>query len=289
MAKSERAIHRRPRQTFWHVPNPSALAALIDEAFQQPPYNGNQSTVQKRIGIAQSTLSRLLAGKQERISEKTLRMIFELIGADRQHDLAQCLFDPAARDALSAFTDWLIESEYRLKGRVVIESVPSAIGSLDRRAERRHLLRMMVEHCPAATRAFVEECAARGFKAWPRAGLALCTVIEPLLQSRPTRGIERGWQDLTRDEFIQFVDAGLKRESILLARSRDHIRAQESGAFSSRLVGLDSLSDPRAYHGQLSDPLQELAQCWTFVEKCLTGESVAEPEVFSSDDEPGLR
>lgn len=288
MPKSERPIHRRPRRVSWRIVDSDALIALVDEACQKPPYNGSQSEVARRTGIKQSTLSLLLAGKQQAVTRTTLRRLIALIGDEQEEAIAACLFDSDAIAALEAQDDWLRAAEYRLEGEVSKEGFILPAASLDRLAERQHLLQMMVQLCPAATRAFFDECSARGFSGSPRAGLALCSVIEPLLQSRNTRGIERGWQDLTGKEFVSFVEAGLTRESILLARSMDHIRAQESDAFVSRRVGLDSTSDVRAYYGRTADPLKLLSECWSLVEETLAGRPTGEPQIFVDNDEPGL-
>jgi hypothetical protein len=69
---------------------------------------------------------------------------------------------------------------------------------------------------------------------------AYLNLVEPLLQGDETGGIERDWSELTDDEQIEFIKAGIKREKILLNRSPDIPRAQEAAQRNPRRPRADA-------------------------------------------------
>jgi hypothetical protein len=52
-------------------------------------------------------------------------------------------------------------------------------------------------------------------------------VVEPLLECHESTYIERGWDELERSEFMEFLEAGYRREEILLDREHDLERARK--------------------------------------------------------------
>ena len=62
-------------------------------------------------------------------------------------------------------------------------------------------------------------------------------ILAPLLLANKTGGIERDWRELDDRELRAFVEAGVRREKILLNRSADVPRAQlNSGQVQIRAV-----------------------------------------------------
>jgi hypothetical protein len=61
-----------------------------------------------------------------------------------------------------------------------------------------------------------------------RVDLAFRRIVEPLLQTDGSGGIERDWRELNHEELEAFVKAGIKRETIMLDRSPDIQRAKEA-------------------------------------------------------------
>jgi hypothetical protein len=58
--------------------------------------------------------------------------------------------------------------------------------------------------------------------------LSYIRVLGPLIEARDSAFVERCWSDLTDNELLQFVDAGITRERILLNRASDVDRAPQS-------------------------------------------------------------
>jgi hypothetical protein len=249
-----RAKHRR-RQRRWHIVDRALLADELRRVIP-PAQDGGQSAVARKIGINQPVLSRLLAKKRGEVSEHTVKALLKLIPPERHLNLTQALLTPEARDALDKYEIWL-ESEV-----IRFEPDPQALlkrnksgeqasiryrRSPERYEDRRHLFRAMFERCPTHLRRFVRMLKKRGHEGSPRVALAIFRVIEPLLQARRSGFIERRWQDMTRNDFVRFVEAGLARETLLLDRSPDVFQAQRASERREELLGLDDLHDPRAF------------------------------------------
>jgi plasmid maintenance system antidote protein VapI len=294
MARAARANHRRRRQRNWGIADPPTLAALLASAINEH-FGGNQSRAAREVGLKQPTLSRLLGGLQKSITAGTVKRLHRVIPASDHERLAACLLNQASFTTLSQYQNWLVTRERRLESLDARRENPADSmhrrDSLDRDQERRYLLRKMAELCPSQVRRFLATMERRGMKASPRVALALNVVIEPLLDSHLTGGIERGCYDLTADEFITFVEAGLAREDILLNRSPDGIRAQEAAEFVAKRFSLDTTAHPLAFYTRHDSGPESVADSVHWMESLLERDEVEhlEPLIIPGPDDPALR
>ena len=82
----------------------------------------------------------------------------------------------------------------------------------------------------AAFDALIERHAAFGINDMFRARLALYQALDPLLNGERTRGIERGWEDMTDQELARYLKAAYTCAAILLNREGVVSRAAKSAS-----------------------------------------------------------
>ena len=84
--------------------------------------------------------------------------------------------------------------------------------SYDRVKDLREIIGGVLTRCREALREFMTATDQLGHEASLRQALALIRVVDPLLSTRDSGFVERGWRELPDDEFIRFVEAGLVRD-----------------------------------------------------------------------------
>jgi transposase-like protein len=245
--------HSRRRRNY-RVEDRARLARALSEVIKTR-FSDSQSAAAREWGIDQSTLSRLIGQRRAQITPRLATRLIDVLPEESATAVAASLLTPRAYDALTAHRNWLEMRElwFRYSFRVPNSGSRTARISVsitrshDRIEDRREMLAEMAALCSAQLRKFLRGVAKQGLANSPRVAVALNNVIAPLVERGIAGSIERGGGELTREEFIQFVEAGLVREEILLNRSPDAIRAQEVSEKDSASVGLDAIADPRSH------------------------------------------
>lgn len=226
-------MNRTPRrQRLVLVADPKRLRLLIQEAVKGR-FNGNVSRAARAIGLSQSQLCRLADRGAEQLRVKTLRSLAHLFTEEEKRKLHRYLLSPMTRLVLSGYADWLglrvrstrdllrVYRGYRPGDGEKWLAAPSADGG----AKMRMVLAIRRRFKHLFDR-FDRSLVAKGHFAH-RVGLAYYRILEGLLQHEPSAGIERSWTDIPPSDLQAFIEAGIRRETILLARSPDLQCAQE--------------------------------------------------------------
>lgn len=208
--------------------------------------------------IPQPTVSRWTNNPPRRLSEKNYSLLFDALfefNPALLHELDTVVVGPAARDLTLYHSDWQTErarrwlcrsgptfvfdanqlrefepaDRQRMKGQALQDIDEMLFGDLNALEQYRYLrfielLEAVMERCPEPVKKLYETCNARGIDS-PRALLSVVRILEPLLEAPESAFIERQWQELDDDQLRRFVDAGVRRELILLDRDPDEQRA----------------------------------------------------------------
>lgn len=104
---------------------------------------------------------------------------------------------------------------------------PGKSAEVIRRREARHLLSAVQERCGRVLNAFARWLALRDV-APERRAIALLRIVEPLLACADSAYTERHWSTMSAKELRDFIDAGIKREKIVLTREHDFVRIRHA-------------------------------------------------------------
>jgi hypothetical protein len=175
-------------------------------------YGGNVNEAARAVGLSQPTLHRMCTNPPAALYASSLRAVERLLSPDDRLPFGQTLLTPEAQERIAAQRRWI-----------------DAINA-QRLAARPQLVRELIDRVRREVPDVVTEWKALfqrpGFLKGRRA-VALWRVIAPLAEAESTGGVERTHDELTVEEFQQFVRRGWEREKILLCREPDVVRAQE--------------------------------------------------------------
>jgi transcriptional regulator with XRE-family HTH domain len=209
---------RRPRpkgsrQAFLPVHDPQALGDLLRDAARNL---GGQAQAARRVGLSQPALSRLIAGKRRSISWATLDRLSALVGVEGHRALVRAIENPAAMEVMRDYKSWLtVELKHalgfkRVSGEWVCDE--------DLLRDVGRLRELLSARFPTLFKAFDQLLARRVIS--ERAQLAYWRILGPLLRGPPLSsmglGIETHRWELSDQAVRQFVEAGVRRETILL-------------------------------------------------------------------------
>jgi hypothetical protein len=219
------AMHRERR---FRIVDPERLAKEIKLALDTR-YGGSQSEAARDVGLSQSQLSRLLSCQMRLVTRTTLEALLTLVEEWRHSGLYQAFLTPLEWGALRRYYEWTdmwdgdtqpIEYEFP-------PSREADEGVAQRRERWMDLVEDLRKRFPAHFNDFDRFLKSRGHRGI-RVDLAFRRIVEPLLQTDGSGGIERDWRELNHEELEAFVKAGIKRETIMLDRSPDIQRAKEA-------------------------------------------------------------
>jgi hypothetical protein len=207
-----------------------ALSALLTTMVGDT-YAGNASAAAKAARIKQQTFSALVHRERDAVYARTYDALINFAGP-RRDDMEACFLNPAA-SALLAIESRLSEERWEayltrgfhfadeaLLGKALREEKTRRANAFDGLVE--HVRRKYASYCNA----FERDIVALGHsEAQIRTGYL--EILDPLLPEVSSGGIARSWDELSEDDFREFLEAGFKRQRILLRRSPDRSRAQQ--------------------------------------------------------------
>lgn len=208
--------------------NPAALAAEIRRQVAQS-YGGNVSRAADAVGLSQSTLSGLVRGSRRRVTLRTFVALYKLL-PDNRAKWGSWVLPTESQLALAAYMFWLRQWFNRVQEeKGAGESVTTGVPGLTWRgvaSEWDAVLDRVAAVTPEVVRSLANLAKDRRFFT-DRVALVILRILEPLIDSHSSGGIERHHTELSDDELAKFVRAGLDREMILLlGREGDIERAQ---------------------------------------------------------------
>lgn len=253
---------RRPSEVAEYlVVDPEALAQLVGGTIEER-FGGSLATAARALRIPKSKfvslLSRIRSGKGPKaLSRENVDRLRELVSPMGWRELDRALLEPAARELLQYYHGWLADrvrrlgaaSEWLLEGDLLLYHgdptfvPPVGVYRVDgrSRAGRRLLMEDFLDlskrvkglmgDTPLAglTRTIADRPELTGSdSAVARLMLAWVRVLEPLIEHRSSGLVEPSWRDLSDEELVGFVEAGVYRENLLLARYRPITAAQEA-------------------------------------------------------------
>ncbi len=244
VARSARAASDRPptRRATWLIADRARLGTEIRQVIGGR--YGSVNAAARSIGLSQPTLHRLAAGQVGRMTEATMQGL-ERLFVRRSASWKRAVLPSEALIPGAAYSYWLhdwLSRTGREKGSwrdvPVTRRLREWPGLL---AQKSKLLLRIRKVAPSTVKTL------RGMARDPRFRrdrivLALERIIEPLLDARGSGGIERYPDELDDAELRAFVEAGMKRERILLMRESDADRARETETAPTAREAEDLLS-----------------------------------------------
>lgn len=227
------------RQRFAIV-NRRLLADEIRSVVERK-FGGSLLAAAEYVGMVQSTLHRYSTEKIRWITRRSLDHLFTLLPTSRHHIVRQVFLTPQAAKRLRKYHNHFKVGSHN-NGREQLSRVagnraastrllPTKMNTELKRLEA-HVERMF----PYIFRNFDAFGDRRGHSVW-RIAASKVQILAPLLLAGKTGGIERDWRELDDGELRAFIEAGVKREKIILNRSADVPRAQlTSGQVQIRAV-----------------------------------------------------
>jgi hypothetical protein len=213
----------------------------------------SETKAAEQIGVSQPTLNRLRRGAAEAITRATASALERAVKAlgdsdptylEMAGDLKAAIVAPETHQYMAGYTQWCDERLSRWQERdgmtwkvgpfrqlEPVADVPPAM-AIVRQEMRRMLWQRAHQDFPELFRRFRDEMVSKGVEE-VRQEVAVMRVIEPLLEATQSAYIERSYSELTERERRDFIDAGIKRELILLDREPAMTRARritEEGA-----------------------------------------------------------
>lgn len=272
--RASRPLRNEPRRRGAHftVLAPAALAAEITRQVGR----GSLARAAAAVGMSRQTLHRLAAGRAARITVRTLEQLEQLL-PESGLKWAKYILSPDGHQAFVAYVLWLRSSFDQLRrdrgAGSAIEVVHEEAEWRGRSAEWADLVERARRATPDVFTALDALMNDRNFVG-DRIQVGLGRILEPLLESYASGGIERYHGTLSDDELADFVRAGFLRETILLNRDNDLARAQHAikRSPSSRSVDdqngiVDSLQNLLPSHspksGEASGALSHLLKLLT--------------------------
>jgi hypothetical protein len=232
---------KKARASRLQIADPGALARELESAIDAR-FDGNDSTAATAVGLKQSHLSRILAGKFRGLTPKTVPMLLELVSTDEARErVLFALLSPTAALLLSYYVRWC---EARISGHYP-SGTRSVVGSSRHRgvdvprtiiAERKRLalwrLFLEIDKDPRFRGRFkrLEEAFWKAGRDEGRLKVAYWRILEPLFETHEAGLVECRWDELREDgdkDLLKFVEAGVTRECLLLRRTGVPERAQE--------------------------------------------------------------
>ena len=220
------------------VEDRSAFAKALNEAIERL-FAGNRNAASKACGVPYNTLKRYCEGKGGALRQETFSRLLDLVSrvdsesaswSDGGEELLSALISPRVRDRRDVYRDWMGQ-ELRNLLSWYHKSFPADSDSKFFRArlmfrELRRIRGDIEVRFPKQFEAFKRYLSKQGHSE-DRRELALDRVVAPFLDSRRSDYIERHWTEFSDDELRQFIEAGISRERLLLAREPDMRRAQD--------------------------------------------------------------
>jgi DNA-binding transcriptional regulator YdaS (Cro superfamily) len=222
----------------------TALAAVVDGMVG---LIGTETRTAERLGVSQSTVNRMRNRALEKITRNTviaLERAAKLLNEELLSGLRDALVPPTAQEYLWGYNEWCQERTTRWQERdgktwrigPLMRAEPSAGPGYTLPVVRQEFLRLLWKRVhqefPEVFRKFREEMKRRSVDGM-RQEVAITRIIEPLLEATQSAYVERSYSELTERERRDFIDAGIKRELILLDREPAITRARrlaEEGA-----------------------------------------------------------
>ena len=199
-------------------------------------FGGSQSRAAKETDISQATWSRWTRGQAPKMTDANREKLQTLLGFLEMFALWSVFLTPWGRQILMSYSKWFDRQRALLGGQCDAESQVTKTGACvsvtdrgddDWRLHARKWLEAKIkEKFPYHFNRFQEFLRKDGHTG-TRASLAWARVVDPLLDCRDSCGVERCWSELKDDDLEDFIEAGIKREMILLSRSPDVMRIQE--------------------------------------------------------------
>lgn len=231
---------RGRRGGHFTILDPGAFGSAVKREVENR-YEGHVPRAAAALGISRQTLTRLMTGTATRITVPTFERINSLL-ANSPSDSVGSVLPSEGQQAFVAYWLWLRSSFNRVlrdHGAGSAVAVTHQEGDWRGRAtEWEALLNRTRRVAPDVLTAINAIAAERKFLV-DRLHLVIVRLLEPLLESYSSGGVERYHVTLTDDELADFIRAGLRREMILLNRENDIGRAQRA----KRLVQRDSSAD----------------------------------------------
>jgi hypothetical protein len=216
-----------------HILDRSGLATELKAAIQRR-FRGNLSEAARSAGLRQPDLHKLATAKRVYVSVRTARAVRELVGPRRAQRVDDALLPGPAQMVLKAYGDWCIKyatNEVRVidwaNHRTGFVPVVSVHYGYTRYMRVVWLATELLRRYPSYFKPLVEAVGRKGHGV-ARLIVALHRVVGPLIDARESGYVELRWEELEeRGTLAQFIDAGVRREVILLDRAPDLERAQE--------------------------------------------------------------
>jgi len=226
------AESRRPaRKHRLRVIRPEVLA---NEVRALITLHGSQSAVARKTGIQQSQLSRLANGRLKHLGLDQFRRLAMSLTIDAHSRLQHALFSADAATAVKAYGQWVTAKTDLIRRPVGshwttqrgrLRQAKRTVAQDERCANLDALNSHIRQRFPDLYNQFLRKVD-RLQVGRDRCWLALLRTLEPLVEDGASGFIERSWTELSDAELRVFIDAGLKRETILLTREADFQRAQ---------------------------------------------------------------
>ena len=227
------------RQRFTIV-NRRLLADEIRSVVKRE-FGGSLLAAADSVGMVQSTLHRYSTEKIRSMTRRSLDHLYKLLPTSRHHIVDQAFLTPGAAKRLRKHHNHFKVGSHD-NGREKLSRVAGNRAASTKllptkmNAELKRLQAHVERRFPDIFRKFDAFGNRRRHSVW-RIEASKVQILAPLLLADKTGGMERDWRELDDGELRAFVEAGVKREKILLNRSADVPRAQlTSGQVQIRAV-----------------------------------------------------
>ena len=193
-------------------------------------FDGSLLAAAESVGMVQSTLHRYSNEKIRSITRRSLDHMYRLLPTSRHHIVDQVFLTPDAAERLRKYHVHFEVGSHNY-GRVTVGPVAGNRAASTKllptkmNTELKRLEAHVKRKFPDIFHKFDAFGNRRRHYDW-RIHASKVQTLAPLLLAGKTGGIERDWRELDDGELRAFVEAGVKREKILLNRSADVPRAQ---------------------------------------------------------------
>jgi predicted transcriptional regulator len=228
-------MRARPAKSY-AIHDPKVLREVVTALIKRLG-DGSEPRTAELLGLSQPTLNRYRNQKRRTISRRIVRAIARAV--DKLQDerlgerLTEAILKPEAAEIIEHWTEtirsrleavkWTTGSQWH-SGRDLSKANTLGLpfGSSEPHEELEYLVWRMRTQTPTL---FAKLDKALSPLPPGRARFSALRILEPLLDHSRTGRVERGAEELTPEEFAQFVRAGIARELILLRRGPDAWRA----------------------------------------------------------------
>ena len=226
----------RTRGDLFKVRDATELA-IVAEKIVDLRGAGSVTEAAKNVGVSRSTLGRIMAEQKPTLTRATaiaLGTAAKSIDNDLVNRFHNALISPdAMRIFREGYQAWVRERFERWEERDGpswrISALNAAVEPIDRHPpQRRQMIqgiwRLAHAEFSDVFAAFRNEMVSRHVER-ERQEVAVLRVLEPLLEASQSGYVERSWSELSAKERRDFIDAGIRRELILLNREPALARA----------------------------------------------------------------